>query len=79
MLAQWYFLTRSFYLEKKYDFFFNFCLVPKLMDSLNSYFIMKKSIIKAFESSLNFSQFVPPSHLCDFRNGTRYFTTSSKF
>ena len=28
--------------------------------------MMKKSIIKKFEPSLNFSKFVPPSHLCDF-------------
>ena len=73
------FLTKKFLFWKKYDFFFNFCLVPKLIDSLNSYSMMKKSMIKAFEPSLNFSQFVPPSHLCDFGNGTMYFRTSVNF
>ena len=72
------FLTKKFSVWKKYDFFFNFYLVPKLINSLHSIFYDEKSILKTFDPSLNFSKFVPPSHLCDFWNGTSYFTTSFK-
>ena len=73
MLAPRYFYPRSFHCET--DFFFNFYLVPKPINSLNSCFMMKKSVLKTFEPSLNFSKCVPQSHLYDFGNGTRYFTT----
>ena len=73
MTLQWWdiyacptlFLPRSFLFKKIYDFFFNFYFVPKWIYSLNISFMMKKSIIKTFEPSQNFSKFVPPSHWCD--------------
>ena len=36
--------------------------------------MMKKIIIKTFEPAQKISKFVPPSHLCHFKNGTSYFT-----
>ena len=51
------FLTKIFFFFL-HDFFFNFYLIPKFVDSLNICFVMKKSIIKTFEPSPNFPQFV---------------------
>ena len=72
-------LTKKFLFKKKNNFFFNFYLVPKLIDSLNICFMMKNSTIKTFEPSQKISKYVPPSHLCDFGNGTSYFMTSANF
>ena len=72
-----FFLTKKFLFWKKYDFFFIFYLVPNLINSLNSCVMRKKITIKTFEPSNKNSKFVPPLHLCHFKNGTSYYTTPS--
>ena len=75
MLVPCYFYPRILYFKQNMIFFFNFYLVPILIDGLKICFMMKKSIIKTFETSEKNSKFVTPSHLCDFGNGTSYFMT----
>ena len=68
------FNQRSFHFRKIWFFIY---LWPKLINGLNTCVLKKKIILKTYKPSLNFSNIVPPSHLCDFKNGTSYFTTSA--